>query len=146
VDGTKESGALPKGYKRLALDQPVRLRHLGIATVASVERDGGGEPVSVSVTLDKSEDAKAPGAIHWCDAATSVPCEVRQYVPRERAERARTIARCRCRCRSCGRRGRECAQPHVCSAARVLSRTCARPHRVLGNRLGGARSAWTGPL
>jgi hypothetical protein len=38
----------------------------------------------------------------------------------------------------CGRRGRTCAQPHMCSAAHVLSRACAQPHmcRTFGHALG----------
>ena len=73
----------PADYKRLALGRTVRLRH-GYCITADevVARDADG----VTLTKHRARHArrerrrrKGAGVIHWVDAATSVPAEVRLY-------------------------------------------------------------------
>ncbi|XP_058027217.1 glutamine--tRNA ligase [Ahaetulla prasina] len=68
-----------KGYKRLALGQPVGLRHTGyVIAVQNIIKDTNGQVKEVEVTCTKSEAAEKPKAfIHW--VSDPLVCEVRQY-------------------------------------------------------------------
>ncbi|KAG8127917.1 putative Glutaminyl-tRNA synthetase-like protein [Naja naja] len=56
-----------KGYKRLALGQPVGLRHTGyVIAVQNIIKDTSGQVKELEVTCTKSEAAEKPKAfIHW---------------------------------------------------------------------------------
>ncbi|XP_063147536.1 glutamine--tRNA ligase isoform X2 [Candoia aspera] len=68
-----------KGYKRLALGQPVGLRHTGyVIAVQNIIKDTSGSVKELEVTCTKSEAAEKPKAfIHW--VSDPLVCEVRQY-------------------------------------------------------------------
>ncbi|XP_034287597.1 glutamine--tRNA ligase isoform X1 [Pantherophis guttatus] len=68
-----------KGYKRLALGQPVGLRHTGyVIAVQNIIKDTNGQVKELEVTCTKSEAAEKPKAfIHW--VSDPLVCEVRQY-------------------------------------------------------------------
>ncbi|HUJ62481.1 MAG TPA: glutamine--tRNA ligase/YqeY domain fusion protein [Kofleriaceae bacterium] len=68
----------PPDYKRLAPGRTVRLRH-GYAMTADevIARDGDGRPTRLRARV--AEGGKGLAVIHWVDAATSVPAEVRLY-------------------------------------------------------------------
>ncbi|XP_013387414.1 glutamine--tRNA ligase [Lingula anatina] len=68
-----------KGYKRLAPDQPVGLRHAGfVISVEKVIKDNDGSVCELEVSCKKVADAEKPKAfIHW--VADPVICEVRLY-------------------------------------------------------------------
>ncbi|MBL9019729.1 MAG: glutamine--tRNA ligase/YqeY domain fusion protein [Myxococcales bacterium] len=78
----------PKDYKRLAPGRTVRLRY-GYCITADevVERDAAGGVTKLRATVHletkggKNPDGgqKVSGVIHWVDAATSVPVEIRLY-------------------------------------------------------------------
>ncbi|MCB9530257.1 MAG: glutamine--tRNA ligase/YqeY domain fusion protein [Myxococcales bacterium] len=69
--------APPPGFKRLTIGGAVRLRHAGTIVCDEAVTDASGAVVELRCHLD--DDADASGVIHWVDAATSVPCEVRLY-------------------------------------------------------------------
>jgi len=69
-----------KDYKRLALNQPVGLRHAGkVITVVDVTKDDvTGEVVALKVNAEDSSQAQKPKAfIHW--VSDPLKCEVRLY-------------------------------------------------------------------
>jgi glutaminyl-tRNA synthetase len=74
----------PPGYQRLAPGRTVRLRHGPCITFESVVEEGGEVvevrcrhvPGSVGVT---PEGVKVWGVIHWVEASSAVPAEVRLY-------------------------------------------------------------------
>ncbi|XP_060095364.1 glutamine--tRNA ligase [Heteronotia binoei] len=68
-----------KGYKRLAPNQPVGLRHTGyVIAVQNIIKDTSGRVQELEVTCTKSEMAEKPKAfIHW--VSDPLVCEVRQY-------------------------------------------------------------------
>jgi len=78
----------PKDYQRLAPGRTVRLRY-GYCITADevVERDASGNVTKLRGTLhpetkagkNPADGRKVWGVIHWVDAATSVPAEVRLY-------------------------------------------------------------------
>lgn len=67
------------GYKRLACDQTVGLRHAGqVLTVTNVVKDDKGGVTELHVTCESSTTAPKPkGFIHW--VCEPLPCEVRVY-------------------------------------------------------------------
>jgi glutaminyl-tRNA synthetase len=78
----------PPGYQRLAPGRTVRLRYGCCITAGEVTRraeDGAVEAIRAVVhpeTLggkNPADGRKVSGVIHWVDAATSVPAEVRLY-------------------------------------------------------------------
>ncbi|MDB4956735.1 MAG: Glutaminyl-tRNA synthetase [Myxococcales bacterium] len=77
----------PAGYQRLAPGRTVRLRHAFCITALEVTgRDAAGEVTKLRASIDEATkhgknptDRKVSGVIHWVDAATSVPAEVRLY-------------------------------------------------------------------
>ncbi|GAB3731380.1 glutamine--tRNA ligase/YqeY domain fusion protein [Luteimonas pelagia] len=76
----------PKGWKRLVPGGEVRLRGAGIFRCDEVVRDADGRPVELRGTLDpesrpgmEGANRKVKGTIHWVDARTAVPAEVRLY-------------------------------------------------------------------
>ena len=78
----------PAGYHRLAPGRTVRLRYGYCITAGDVvERDAAGEVTKLRATVhaetkggkNPSDGRKVAGVIHWVDAATSVPAEVRLY-------------------------------------------------------------------
>ncbi|HET8819456.1 MAG TPA: glutamine--tRNA ligase/YqeY domain fusion protein [Xanthomonadaceae bacterium] len=76
----------PKGWKRLVPGGEVRLRGAGIIRCDEVARDAEGEIVALHCTLDpgsrpgmEGANRKVKGTIHWLDARTAVPAEVRLY-------------------------------------------------------------------
>ncbi|HSD89020.1 MAG TPA: glutamine--tRNA ligase/YqeY domain fusion protein [Kofleriaceae bacterium] len=78
IDRDDWSDDPPADYKRLALGRTVRLRHGYCITAEEVvARDAAGVPTKIRATA--VENAKGAGVIHWVDAATSVPAEVRIY-------------------------------------------------------------------
>ncbi len=75
----------PKDWQRLAPGRTVRLRYGPCITAGEVTRDAAGQVTKlvaavVPDTFGKNpEGLKVSGVIHWVDAATSVPAEVRLY-------------------------------------------------------------------
>jgi glutaminyl-tRNA synthetase len=78
----------PKDYQRLAPGRTVRLRYAGCITDPEVvARDARGAVTKLRATVlaetrggkNPSDGRKVSGVIHWVDAATSVPVEVRLY-------------------------------------------------------------------
>src|SRR5262249_41541468 len=76
IDRDDWSDDPPDDYKRLALGRTVRLRHgYCITAVEVVERDAAGHPAKLRARL--VDGSKGLAVIHWVDASTSVPAEVR---------------------------------------------------------------------
>jgi len=78
--------APPKGWKRLSPGREVRLKGAYFVTVTEVVKDDGGAIVQLRGTYDpttkggSAPDGRKPaGTIHWVDAASSVPVELRVY-------------------------------------------------------------------
>jgi len=80
--------APPAGYQRLAPGRTVRLRYGYCITAGDVvARDAAGEVTKLRATLhpetrggkNPADGRKVSGVIHWVDAATAVPAEVRLY-------------------------------------------------------------------
>ncbi len=75
----------PKDWQRLAPGRTVRLRYGPCITAGEVTRDASGNVTKLTCavvpdTFGKNPDGiKVSGVIHWVDAATSVPAEVRLY-------------------------------------------------------------------
>jgi glutaminyl-tRNA synthetase len=78
----------PKGYQRLAPGRTVRLRYgYCIAGAEVVARDAAGEVTRLRANVlaetaggsNPADGRKVSGVIHWVDAATAVPAEVRLY-------------------------------------------------------------------
>ena len=76
----------PKGWKRLVPGGEVRLRGAGIIRCDQVVKDDAGGIVALHCTLDpesrpgmEGANRKVKGTIHWLDAATAAPAEVRLY-------------------------------------------------------------------
>ncbi|HEX7843861.1 MAG TPA: glutamine--tRNA ligase/YqeY domain fusion protein [Kofleriaceae bacterium] len=78
----------PKDYQRLAPGRTVRLRYGYCITGAEVvARDAAGEVTRLRATVlpetaggkNPTDGRKVSGVIHWVDAATAVPAEVRLY-------------------------------------------------------------------
>ncbi|HEY5924224.1 MAG TPA: glutamine--tRNA ligase/YqeY domain fusion protein [Kofleriaceae bacterium] len=79
IDRDDWSDNPPADWKRLAPSRTVRLRHAYcIAAEEVVERDAAGNVTKLRAKLVK-EPPKGIGVIHWVDAATSTPAEVRIY-------------------------------------------------------------------
>jgi glutaminyl-tRNA synthetase len=78
IDRDDWSDDPPADYKRLALGRTVRLRHGVFITADEVaSRDAAGVPTKIRAKV--SDQVKGAGVIHWVDAATAVPAEVRIY-------------------------------------------------------------------
>lgn len=83
----------PKGYRRLTIPadgspaKPVRLRYGYVVVPTSVEKNEAGEIVAVHANYlpetksgtEGSMSVKTKAAIHWLDAKTAVPAEIRVY-------------------------------------------------------------------
>jgi glutaminyl-tRNA synthetase len=78
----------PRDYQRLAPGRTVRLRYGYCITAGEVvARDAAGEVTKLRATVhpdtrsgkNPSDGRKVSGVIHWVDAATAVPAEVRLY-------------------------------------------------------------------
>ena len=83
----------PKGFRRLTIPadgtpaKPVRLRYGYVIVPASVEKDAEGRVVAVHAEYlpetksgtEGSMSVKTKATIHWLDAKTAVPAEVRVY-------------------------------------------------------------------
>ncbi|MEO0604024.1 MAG: glutamine--tRNA ligase/YqeY domain fusion protein [Myxococcota bacterium] len=76
----------PKGFKRLAPGRAVRLRYAYVITCTGHETDDAGNVMRIRASIDRSvprgsapEGTKVHATIHWVDAATSRPAEVRLY-------------------------------------------------------------------
>jgi glutaminyl-tRNA synthetase len=78
----------PKDYQRLAPGRTVRLRYGYCITAGEVlARDAAGEVTRLRATVhpetrggkNPGDGRKVSGVIHWVDAATAVPAEVRLY-------------------------------------------------------------------
>jgi len=78
----------PKDYQRLGPGRTVRLRYGYCITATDVvERDATGHPTRLRATVHRetlggknpADGKKVSGVIHWVDAHTSVPVEVRLY-------------------------------------------------------------------
>jgi len=78
----------PKDYQRLAPGRTVRLRYgYCITATEVVERDAAGNATKLRATVHRetghgknpADGRKVSGVIHWVDAATSLPVEVRLY-------------------------------------------------------------------
>ena len=76
----------PKGWKRLVPGGEVRLRGAGIVRCDEVVKDDDGNVVALRCTLDpesrpgmEGANRKVKGTIHWVDARTAVPAEIRLY-------------------------------------------------------------------
>jgi len=68
----------PADWKRLAPGRTVRLRHgYCISAMDVLERDAQGNVSKLRASYVK--EAKGAGVIHWVDAATSIPAEIRLY-------------------------------------------------------------------
>jgi glutaminyl-tRNA synthetase len=78
IDRDDWSDAPPADYKRLAMGRTVRLRHAYCITAEEVlARDGEGRATKLRARV--ADGAKGLAVIHWVDAATSVPAELRLY-------------------------------------------------------------------
>ncbi|HEY5948508.1 MAG TPA: glutamine--tRNA ligase/YqeY domain fusion protein, partial [Kofleriaceae bacterium] len=78
IDRDDWSDNPPADWKRLAPGRTVRLRHAYFITADEVvARDAEGRVTKLRAKL--VEGGKGAGVIHWVDAATSVPAEVRIY-------------------------------------------------------------------
>ena len=83
----------PKGYRRLTIPQdgseakPVRLRYGYVVVPTSVDKDENGNITAVHARYlpetrsgtDGSMSVKTKATIHWLDARTAVPAEIRVY-------------------------------------------------------------------
>ena len=76
----------PKGWHRLAPGGEARLRFGPVIRVNEVVKDAAGAVVELRCTHDAAtvggaapEGRRVKGVIHWVDAATAVPAEVRLY-------------------------------------------------------------------
>jgi glutaminyl-tRNA synthetase len=75
----------PPKYKRLALDQHVRLRGSYVIRCVGVERGADGGVVALRCTHDPATLGKKPvgykanGVLHWVSAEHGVPVQLRQY-------------------------------------------------------------------
>ncbi len=76
----------PKKYFRLFPGNEVRLMNAYFVTCTGFDTDENGEVTAVHCTYDPEtksgsgfEGRKVKGTIHWVDAKTAVPCEVRLY-------------------------------------------------------------------
>ncbi|HEX2686467.1 MAG TPA: glutamine--tRNA ligase/YqeY domain fusion protein [Kofleriaceae bacterium] len=78
----------PKDYQRLAPGRTVRLRYGYCITAGEViARNAAGQVTKLGATLhpetlggkNPSDGRKVSGVIHWVDAATAIPAEVRLY-------------------------------------------------------------------
>jgi glutaminyl-tRNA synthetase len=78
IDRDDWSDNPPADYKRLAPGRTVRLRHGAFITADEViARDASGNVTKLRARV--SEAVKGSGVIHWVDAATSIPAEIRIY-------------------------------------------------------------------
>ena len=78
IDRDDWSDNPPGDWKRLAIGRTVRLRHAYCITATDVvDRDAEGNVTKLRAQF--VSEAKGAGVIHWVDAATSVPAEVRIY-------------------------------------------------------------------
>src|SRR5690606_8904634 len=78
IDRDDWSDDPPADWKRLAPGRTVRLRHAYCITAEEVlARDEHGNVTKLRARV--ADNAKGAGVIHWVDAATSVPAEVRLY-------------------------------------------------------------------
>ncbi|RXK01249.1 glutamine--tRNA ligase [Arcobacter sp. CECT 8986] len=75
-----------KGYNRLTLEQPVRLRYAYIITCKEIKKDANGNIVEIIATYNPNSKSghdtsgiKVKSAIHWVDAKQSKKVEVRLY-------------------------------------------------------------------
>jgi glutaminyl-tRNA synthetase len=75
-----------KKFKRLVLDKEVRLRNAYVVKANRVEKDEDGNVTTVYCTYDPDTLGKDPadgrkvkGVIHWVDAASGQPAELRLY-------------------------------------------------------------------
>ena len=75
-----------KGYRRLYPGNEVRLMHAYFVTCTGVEKDESGQVKAVHCTYDPAtrggnapDGRKVRGTIHWVNAATALPCEVRLF-------------------------------------------------------------------
>ncbi len=78
----------PPKYHRLYPGNEVRLKDAYFVTCQEVVKDDQGEVVEVRCTYDPETKSgsgftarKVKGTIHWVDAATAIPAEVRLYEP-----------------------------------------------------------------
>ena len=76
----------PKGYFRLYPGNEVRLRYGYFVKCEKVDLDAAGNPVKLYCSVDwatrggnSPDGRKVKGTIHWVNAATAVPAEVRLY-------------------------------------------------------------------
>ena len=88
IDRDDWSDDPPVDYKRLAPGRTVRLRYGYAITAADVvARDASGAPTKLTATVhletkggkNLADGTKPSGVIHWVDAASSLPAEVRLY-------------------------------------------------------------------
>ena len=75
-----------KGYRRLYPGNEVRLMHAYFVTCTGVEKDENGQIRAVHCTYDPAtrggnapDGRKVRGTIHWVNASTALPCEVRLF-------------------------------------------------------------------
>ncbi len=76
---------VPK-YRRLYPGNEVRLMHAYFVTCTGVDKDGDGNVIAVHCTYDPEtrggnapDGRKVKGTIHWVDAKSALPCEVRLF-------------------------------------------------------------------
>lgn len=83
----------PKGYRRLTIPtdgseaKPVRLRYAYVVVPTSIDKDENGNVIAVHAKYlpetksgtDGSMSVKTKATIHWLDAKTAVPAEIRVY-------------------------------------------------------------------
>jgi glutaminyl-tRNA synthetase len=78
--------APPKGWKRLALGQEIRLRHAYFIKCVEVKKDAAGEITALHCTYDPAtrggdapDGRKVKGTLHWVSAEHAVDAKVRLY-------------------------------------------------------------------
>ena len=87
-EGQANDGKVPEGYKRLLLNDKVRLRYAYVIHCDEVVRDGTtGEPIELKCTYIPETRAgvtpegmpRVKGIIHWVESSTAVKCLVNEY-------------------------------------------------------------------
>ena len=78
----------PKNFYRLAPGREVRLRYAYFVTCREVVKNGAGEVVELRCTYDPAtrggnapDGRKVRATLHWVDAASALPAEIRLYNP-----------------------------------------------------------------
>ena len=94
IEATDFSESPPAGWRRLSPGGEVRLRYGCVVRCDEVVKNAAGEVVELRCTADRKtfggvapEGRKVKGIVHWVNAGTAVPAELRLYDRLVRVER-----------------------------------------------------------